>query len=125
VGEVVSLDGKSLRGSYARDQGIKALNLVTAWASQQQLILRQVKVEDKYNEITAIPTLLKLKESSDTLRTSNSQETTLKRSLRQKQKRAAMSNDYMLTVLNFGTVFGIQIIRTADPQKLLPMYILI
>jgi len=48
VGEVVSLDGKSLRGSYDRDQGIKALNLVTAWASQQQLILRQVKVEDKF-----------------------------------------------------------------------------
>lgn len=60
VGEVIPIDGKSLRGSYDREKGIKALNLVTAWASQQQLILGQVKVEDKSNEITAIPTLLKL-----------------------------------------------------------------
>ena len=60
VGEVIPIDGKNLRGSYDRNQGIKALNLVTAWASQQQLILRQVKVEDKSNEITAIPILLKL-----------------------------------------------------------------
>lgn len=60
VGEVVSIDGKCLRGSYDREKGIKALSLLTAWAGKQQLILGQVKVEDKSNEIPAIPTLLKL-----------------------------------------------------------------
>jgi predicted transposase YbfD/YdcC len=59
-GEIVPIDGKSLRGSYDRNQGIKALHLVTAWAGEQKLVLGQVKVEDKPNEITAIPALLEL-----------------------------------------------------------------
>jgi predicted transposase YbfD/YdcC len=59
-GEIVPIDGKSLRGSYDRNQGIKALHLVTAWAGEQKLVLGQVKVEDKSNEITAIPALLEL-----------------------------------------------------------------
>ena len=45
-GEIVPIDGKSLRGSYDRNQGIKALHLVTAWAGEQKLVLGQVKVED-------------------------------------------------------------------------------
>jgi len=60
VGEVVPIDGKTLRGSYDREKGIKALNLVTAWASEQQLILGQNSVGDKSNEIRAIPALLEL-----------------------------------------------------------------
>ncbi|GBD54190.1 hypothetical protein BGM30_32830 [Microcystis aeruginosa NIES-298] len=59
-GEIVPIDGKSLRGFYDRNQGIKALHLVTAWAGEQKLVLGQVKVEDKSNEITAIPALLEL-----------------------------------------------------------------
>ncbi len=58
--EEVSIDGKSLRGSYDRNQGIKALHLVSAWASEQRLVLGQVKVEEHSNEITAIPSLLEL-----------------------------------------------------------------
>jgi predicted transposase YbfD/YdcC len=58
--EIVPIDGKSLRNSYDRNQGLKALHLVTAWASEQRLVLGQVKVEDKSNEITAIPALLEL-----------------------------------------------------------------
>jgi hypothetical protein len=58
--EVIPIDGKTLRGSYDRNQGIKALHLVTAWASEQRLVLGQVKVEDHSNEITAIPALLEL-----------------------------------------------------------------
>jgi len=56
-GEVVSIDGKSLRGT--RDKGAKSIvHMVSAWASQNQLSLGQVKVENKSNEITAIPRLL-------------------------------------------------------------------
>jgi predicted transposase YbfD/YdcC len=60
VGEIVPIDGKNLKGSYDRNQGVKALHLVTAWASEQKLVLGQVKVESKSNEITAIPALLEL-----------------------------------------------------------------
>ena len=58
--EIIPIDGKSLRGSYDRDKGLKNLHLVTAWASEQRLVLGQVKVEDHSNEITAIPALLEL-----------------------------------------------------------------
>ena len=57
---VVSLDGKTHRGSYDREQKQSALQTVSAWASEHRLMLAQVKVEDKSNEITAIPALLKL-----------------------------------------------------------------
>ena len=60
VGEIIPIDGKSVRGSYDRNQGVKAWHLVTAWASEQRLVLGQVKVEDHSNEITAIPALLEL-----------------------------------------------------------------
>ena len=58
--EIVPIDGKCLRGSYDRENGIKALHLVTAWVAQQNLTLGQIKVEDRSNEITAIPALLEL-----------------------------------------------------------------
>lgn len=58
--QVVPIDGKSVKGSYQRSKKQSALHLVSAWASQHQLLLGQVKVADKSNEITAIPALLKL-----------------------------------------------------------------
>ncbi|MEM1256638.1 MAG: ISAs1 family transposase [Cyanobacteria bacterium P01_H01_bin.21] len=60
LGEVVSLDGKSARHSYDKGAGKGALHMVSAWASENQLVLGQVKVVDKSNEITAIPKLLTL-----------------------------------------------------------------
>jgi predicted transposase YbfD/YdcC len=52
--------GKILEVRGDRNQGQAALHLVTAWASEQRLVLGQVKVEDHSNEITAIPALLEL-----------------------------------------------------------------
>jgi predicted transposase YbfD/YdcC len=58
-GEVIGIDGKTLRGSY--DQGSKSMvHMVSAWASTNNLVLAQQKVEDKSNEITAIPALLEV-----------------------------------------------------------------
>ncbi len=57
---VLSLDGKCLKGSYDRGFGQTALQMVSAWAGEHRLVLGQVKVEDKSNEITAIPALLDL-----------------------------------------------------------------
>lgn len=58
-GEVVSLDGKTLRGS--RDKGSKSIvHMVSAWASVNNIVLGQQKVDSKSNEITAIPALLEV-----------------------------------------------------------------
>jgi len=59
-GEVVSLDGKTLRRSHDRSQGKEAIHMVSAWACRNRLVLGQWKVADKSNEITAIPELLRL-----------------------------------------------------------------
>jgi len=59
-GQVIPIDGKTVRGSYDRNGKQSALHLVSAWASENRLFLGQVKVENKSNEITAIPALLKL-----------------------------------------------------------------
>jgi predicted transposase YbfD/YdcC len=60
VGQVVALDGKTLRRSHDRANGQAALHMVSAWASGSGLVLGQVAVDDKSNEITAIPALLRL-----------------------------------------------------------------
>lgn len=58
--QVIPIDGKTLKGSYDRNTDQSALHMVSAWASENRLILAQVKVENKTNEIKAIPALLKL-----------------------------------------------------------------
>lgn len=59
-GEVVSIDGKQLRGSYDKHNRKAAIHIVSAWANENRLVLGQVKVDDKSNEITAIPQLIKV-----------------------------------------------------------------
>jgi predicted transposase YbfD/YdcC len=59
-GEVIAIDGKTLRHSYDTGGGKRAIHMVSAWASQNRLVLGQVKVNDKSNEITAIPQLLRV-----------------------------------------------------------------
>ena len=61
-GEVIAIDGKTLRHSYDKGKNQGAIHMVSAWASQNSLVLGQVKVNDKSNEITAIPQLLKILE---------------------------------------------------------------
>jgi predicted transposase YbfD/YdcC len=62
AGEVVNIDGKTLRRSFDRGKGIPALHIVSAWANDNGLVLGQVAVDDKSNEITAIPKLLEILE---------------------------------------------------------------
>ena len=59
-GSLVNIDGKNLCGSREPLKGKKALNMVSAWASEQSVVLGQVRCEEKSNEITAIPELLKI-----------------------------------------------------------------
>jgi predicted transposase YbfD/YdcC len=62
AGQVIAIDGKQLRRSHDHESGKAAIYMVSAWATQNQLILGQTKVADKSNEITAIPELLQLLE---------------------------------------------------------------
>nr|WP_214607735.1 ISAs1 family transposase [Moorena bouillonii] len=58
--EMIHIDGKTAKGSYDRENRLKALHSVSAWSSEHGLVLAQQKVESKSNEITAVPLLLKL-----------------------------------------------------------------
>lgn len=60
ISGVVAIDGKTLRRSHDRAKGKQALHLVSAWATEARLVLGQVAVDEKSNEITAIPELLDL-----------------------------------------------------------------
>ena len=60
--EVVALDGKALRRAMDKDQNVKYV--VSAWAESNGLVLGQLKVSDKSNEITAVPELLRVLELS-------------------------------------------------------------
>lgn len=61
-GEVIAIDGKTLRHSYDSGGNKGAIHMVSAWATQNHLVLGQVKVDEKSNEITAIPKLLEVLE---------------------------------------------------------------
>jgi predicted transposase YbfD/YdcC len=58
--QIVALDGKTLRRSHDRSNGKAAIHMVSAWASSNRLVLGQVKVDEKSNEITALPALLQV-----------------------------------------------------------------
>ncbi len=58
--EVIAIDGKTIRGSKDSFHNKSAIHIVSAWASQNGLVLGQRKVDGKSNEITAIPELLEM-----------------------------------------------------------------
>jgi predicted transposase YbfD/YdcC len=60
VGETIALDGKTSRGSSDISLDKKGVHMVSAWANENQMVLGQIKVNEKSNEITAIPELLEL-----------------------------------------------------------------
>src|SRR3954470_11963908 len=61
-GQVVPIDGKTLRRSFDSAAGLPPLHLVSAWAAENRLVLGEVPVDDKSNEITAVPKLLEILE---------------------------------------------------------------
>lgn len=60
AGQVIAIDGKTARRSHDKSIGKDAIHMVSAWASANGIVLGQRKVDDKSNEITAIPELLRL-----------------------------------------------------------------
>ena len=63
-GEIVAIDGKTLRGSHDSAANKQAIHMISAWATKAHLVLGQRKVDAKSNEITAIPQLLRMLELS-------------------------------------------------------------
>ena len=61
-GEIIALDGKTARGSRDGVNDKNPLHMVSAWACEQRLVLGQEAIDDKSNEITTLPKLLKLLE---------------------------------------------------------------
>ncbi|MBT6953281.1 MAG: ISAs1 family transposase [Flavobacteriaceae bacterium] len=59
-GDIVNIDGKALRHSYDTETDKSMIYMVSAWANANNLLLGQIKVDEKSNEITAIPKLLDL-----------------------------------------------------------------
>ena len=79
-GEIVSIDGKTLRRSGDRQKGLAPLHLVSAWSHENRLVLGQVKTEAGSNEITAIPELVELLELKGCILTIDATATSVKRS---------------------------------------------
>lgn len=59
-GQIVAIDGKTLRHSFDKATGKEALHVVSAWATDNGIVLGQVATDEKSNEITAIPRLLEI-----------------------------------------------------------------
>jgi predicted transposase YbfD/YdcC len=59
-GDVIAVDGKTMRGTGKEAEGKKAIHVVSAYSTQNGLVLGQKQTEEKSNEITAVPELLKL-----------------------------------------------------------------
>lgn len=93
-GEVIAIDGKQLRGSVDRFEGQSVINVVSAWATANELVLGQVKVDEKSNEITAIPKLLEVLDISGCLVTIDAIGTQTEIA----EKIVAQGGDYLLAV---------------------------
>jgi predicted transposase YbfD/YdcC len=93
-GEIVAVDGKKLRRSYDKTLGKDAIYMVSAWASENRLVLGQSKVDDKSNEIPAVPELLDMLEITGCIVTTDALHCQTKTAQKVIEKQA----DYVLEV---------------------------
>ena len=110
---VVAIDGKVVRRSFDRASGKNALHMVSAWGSEQRLVLAQIATDAKSNEITAVPKLLKMLALEDTIVTAdalNCQRVIAEQILQQK-------GDYALALKgNQGTLYNDVVLLLDDPE---------
>lgn len=59
-GQVIAIDGKTLRSPYNREDRVSIIHMISAYALLNKLVLGQLNIEQKSNEITAIPELIKM-----------------------------------------------------------------
>jgi predicted transposase YbfD/YdcC len=92
--DIIAIDGKTSRRSHARSRGREPLHLVSAWATRQRLVLGQEAVDEKSNEILAIPLLLERLELAGALVTIDAMGTQSDIA----EKIVARSGDYLLAL---------------------------
>ena len=92
--DIIAIDGKTSRRSHARAKGREPLHLVSAWASRQRLVLAQEAVDEKSNEIVAIPLLLERLELKGALVTIDAMGTQIDIA----EKIVARGGDYLLAL---------------------------
>jgi predicted transposase YbfD/YdcC len=110
---VVAIDGKVLRRSFDRASGKSALHMVSAWGSEQRLVLAQIATDAKSNEITAVPKLLRMLALKGTIVTTdalNCQRTIAEQIVEQQ-------GDYALALKgNQGTLYEDVVLLFKDPE---------
>jgi len=73
--EVVSFDGKTMRGTSNSEKGLRAIHMLNAWSHDQGICLGHMKVDDKSNEIPAVPKLMELLDLKGTIITADAMNT--------------------------------------------------
>ena len=110
---VVAIDGKVLRRSFDRASGKSALHMVSAWGSEQRLVLAQIATDAKSNEITTVPRLLRMLAFKGTIVTADA--LNCQRAIA--EQIVAQKGDYALALKgNQGTLFDDVVLLLDDPE---------
>lgn len=110
---VVAIDGKVLRRSFDRASGKSPLHMVSAWGSEQRLVLAQVATDAKSNEITAVPRLLRMLSLKGTIVTADA--LNCQRAIA--EQIVAQKGDYALALKgNQGTLYDDVVLLLDDPE---------
>ena len=110
---VVAIDGKVLRRSFDRTSGKSALHMVSAWGSEQRLVLAQIATDAKSNEITAVPRLLRMLALKGTIVTADA--LNCQRAIA--EQIVAQKGDYALALKrNQGTLFDDVVLLLDDAE---------
>ena len=92
--EVISFDGKTMRGTASLENGLKAVHMLNAWSHERGICIGHMKVDDKSNEIPAVPQLMELLDSKGTIITADAMNTQKKTA----SKAIELGADYVLPV---------------------------
>ena len=110
---VVAIDGKVLRRSFDRASGKSALHMVSAWGSEQRLVLTQIATDAKSNAITAVPKLLGMLALKGAIVTADA--LNCQRAIA--EQIVAQGGDYALALKgNQGTLFDDVVLLLDDPE---------
>lgn len=110
---VVAIDGKVLRRSFDRASGKSPLHMVSAWGSEQRLVLAQIATDAKSNEITAVPKLLRMLALKGTIVTADA--LNCQRNIA--EQIVAQEGDYALALkANHATLYADVVLLLDDPE---------
>jgi hypothetical protein len=74
-GEIIRFVGKAMRGTSSSEKGLKAIHMLNAWSHDQGICLGHMKIDDKSNEIPAVPKLMELLDLKGTIITADAMNT--------------------------------------------------